>query len=341
MNWFPKLRRRWRAFPNRAGRPADGPGGRWRRRLRLLAVTGLVCVAFGLSLLTYFAYTFPFDDDFGQPDRKAAMTLIAANGEVVAMRGRFATDIVETKDLPPHLVHAVLAIEDRRFRGHFGIDFIGMARAAWVNLMAGEVRQGGSTITQQLAKLTFLSPERTFKRKAQEAMIALWLEKHLTKDEILARYLNKVYLGAGAYGVSGAANRYFNKPVKSLTLAESAMLAGLIRAPSFLAPTRNLQAARIRARLVLKAMVDTGYVDADTAAATDVDEVTLAVNPNAKATQGAGYFADWIASESRRLLGPMSADLTVKTTLNPGLQRLAESTLTRWLDTQGASRNVG
>ncbi len=341
MDWIANLKRRLRALSfGRTDWPEESDG-RWRRRFRRLLTAALVCTVFGFATLAYFAYTLPFSDDFGKPDRKTAMTIVGSNGELVAMRGRFATEIVELKDLPPHLMHAVIAIEDRRFREHIGIDFLGMARAAWVNLMAGEVRQGGSTITQQLAKLTFLSQERTFKRKIQEAMIALWLEHQLTKDEILARYLNKVYLGAGAYGVSGAANRYYKKPVKSLTLAESAMLAGLIRAPSYLAPTRNLEAARKRAQLVLKTMVDIGYVDADTAAKTNVDKVTLAVNPNAKATQGDGYFADWAAAESRHLLGPMTADLTVETTLNPALQRLAEHTLRKWLDEEGAKRNVG
>jgi penicillin-binding protein 1A len=341
MDLIPRLRRRWRAISSRGSHRTGDAGERWRRRLRVLFVAALVCAVFGFSLLAYFAYTLPLSDDFGAPDRKTAMTVLAANGEIVAMRGKFATQIVDINDLPPHLVDAVVAIEDRRFRSHAGIDPLGMARAAWVNLKAGEIRQGGSTITQQLAKLMFLSPERTFKRKIQEAMIAMWLENRLTKDEILTRYLNKVYLGAGAHGVSGAASRYFNKPAKDLTLAESAMLAGLIRAPSYLAPTRNLLAARSRAKLVLKAMVDTGRVDAETAAAAEVDSVTLAVDPNAEATVGAGYFADWVASRSQELLGPMSADLTIETTLNPGLQRLAEHTLAKWLDGEGARRNVG
>ncbi|MEM9684257.1 MAG: PBP1A family penicillin-binding protein [Pseudomonadota bacterium] len=208
------------------------------------------------------------------------------------------------------------------------------------NARAGKVKQGGSTITQQLAKLMFLSSERTFKRKIQEALIALWLEHRLSKEAILVRYLNKVYLGAGAYGIDGAAQRYFNKSARELTLAESAILAGLIRAPSYLAPTRNLEAARERGRLVLHTMVENRLITQATAETADVDGVVLAVDPNTQITSGSRYFADWIAAETRSILGPLSADLTVQTSLNVRLQQLAESTLKRWIEDQGVLRNV-
>ena len=335
-------RRRLRRERRRARLAARPAHVKWGKRLARTAVVLLVLAVAGLSTLVYFAYTLPLSDNFGEAQRQAqaSTTLVAANGEIFAMRGQFKGETLTQADIPKHLVQAVLAIEDRRFYGHFGIDPIGMARAAMVNMMAGEIRQGGSTITQQLAKLMFLSPERTMKRKIQEAMIALWLEKTLTKDEILARYLNKVYLGAGAYGIDGAAQRYFNKSARGLTLAESAMLAGLIRAPSHLAPTRNLQAARTRARLVLKAMVEAGFIRETVAKTARVGDVTLAVNPNTQITRGSRYFADWIARETRALLGPMSAELTVETTLNLGLQELAENTLRNWLDADGEKRGV-
>lgn len=340
------LQGRGRSLRAASGRPnrhdADGGDRRplWLRLMRvslnLLVVMAVVTVA----LLAYLAYTLPLSEDFEQKHLQFSTTLVAANGEIFAMRGQFRGDILDLKHIPRHLAQAVVSIEDHRFYDHFGLDPIGMARAAVVNTFAGEVRQGGSTITQQLAKLMFLSSERTFKRKVQEAMIALWLEHRLSKDEILVRYLNKVYLGAGAYGIDGAAQRYFNKSARELTLAESAMLAGLIRAPSFLAPTHNIEAARERARLVLRSMINNGFITQATAETADIDKLVLAVNPTTEITSGSRYFADWVAAEARDALGPLSADLTVQTTLNVPLQQLAETTLRHWLDEEGSKRNV-
>ncbi len=347
MNWLSKQRRglalsfsRARLRGKRRTQRLKPGASRWARRFRFAVFALLLLAVAGFSTLTYFAYTLPLSDNFGAPESQASITLLSRDDEVFAMRGYFDAEILSLDDIPRHLVQAVLAIEDRRFYRHFGIDPIGMGRAAAVNLLAGEVRQGGSTITQQLAKMMFLSRERTFKRKIQEVILALWLENSLSKDEILVRYLNKVYLGAGAYGIDGAAQRYFNKSARGLTLAESAMLAGLIRAPSHLAPTRNLQAARTRARLVLKSMVEADFIDNPAANAARVEEVTLAVNPNTQITKGSQYFADWIAAETRAVLGPFSADLTVETTMHLGLQKLAEGTLRHWLETDGPKRNV-
>lgn len=347
MNWLSK-QGRWFAmaiarFRHRHGHKtlSSKPKAGWRRIRFTHAVIAVLALAVaGMSTLAYFAYTLPLSDEFQNIDRQASTTLVSRDGEVFAMRGRFSGDILDLTEVPKHLTQAVLAIEDRRFYGHFGIDLLGMGRAVVVNLLAGEVRQGGSTITQQLAKLSFLSPERTFKRKIQEIMIALWLERRLSKDEILVRYLNKVYLGAGAYGIDGAAQRYFNKSARALTLAESAMLAGLIRAPSHLAPTRNLRTAQTRASLVLKSMVDAGFIDQTSANHARGQEVKLAVNPHTLRSKGSRYFADWIASQSRAALGPLTADLTVETTLHTGLQTLAEKTLGYWLETEAAKRNA-
>jgi 1A family penicillin-binding protein len=339
-DWSPSLRRLAGGLARRRGRGSGQRQPRWLRLLRIsLNVLVVIAIVF-VALLGYLAYTLPLSEDFERKQLQFSTTLVASNGEIFAMRGQFRGEILNLKQIPRHLNQAVVSIEDHRFYSHFGLDLIGMARAAFVNTLAGEVRQGGSTITQQLAKLMFLSAERTFKRKIQEAMIALWLEHRLSKDEILVRYLNKVYLGAGAFGIDGAAQRYFNKSARDLTLAESAMLAGLIRAPSYLAPTRNLEAARERARLVLKTMVDNEFITQATAETADVDKVVLAVNPNTQITSGSRYFADWVAADARDLLGPLSADLTVQTTLNVTLQELAESTLRRWLDSEGAKRNV-
>jgi 1A family penicillin-binding protein len=340
-DWSPSLRRLAGGLARRRDRASGQRQPGWLRLLRI-SLNALVVVAIVfVALLGYLAYTLPLSEDFERKQLQFSTTLVATNGEIFAMRGQFRGEILNLKQIPRHLAQAVVSVEDHRFYSHFGLDPIGMARAAFVNTLAGQVRQGGSTITQQLAKLMFLSAERTFKRKIQEAMIALWLEHRLSKDEILVRYLNKVYLGAGAFGIDGAAQRYFNKSARDLTLAESAMLAGLIRAPSYLAPTRNLEAARERASLVLKTMVDNEFITQATAETADVDKIVLAVNPNTQITSGSRYFADWVAAEARDLLGPLSADLTVQTTLNVTLQELAESTLRRWLDGEGAKRNVG
>ena len=287
-------------------RASKGEGGKppyWLRFLRVTLNVFVVAAIVVVALLGYLAYTLPLSDDFERKQLQFSTTLVAANGEIFAMRGQFSGEILNLQEIPRHLSQAVVSIEDHRFYDHFGLDPVGVARAAVVNLLAGEVRQGGSTITQQLAKLMFLSSERTFKRKIQEAMIALWLEHRLSKEAILVRYLNKVYLGAGAYGIDGAAQRYFNKSARELTLAESAILAGLIRAPSHLAPTRNLEAARERARLVLRTMVDNGFITEATAGTADVDKVELAVNPNTQITEGSRYFADWIAANRGRSWG--------------------------------------
>jgi len=343
MTWLQDRVRSLRDLLPRFGATNGGAGGKSVYLFRFLRVTLNVFVVLAIvtvALLGYLAYTLPLSDEFERKQLQVSTTLVASNGEIFAMRGRFSGEILSLKEIPRYLPQAVVSIEDHRFYDHFGLDPIGMVRAAVVNMLAGKVRQGGSTITQQLAKLMFLSTERTFKRKIQEAMIALWLEHRLTKDEILVRYLNKVYLGAGAYGIDGAAQRYFNKSARELTLAESAMLAGLIRSPSYLAPTRNLEEARDRARIVLRTMVDNGFITEATAETADVDKIKLAVDPNTQITEGSRYFADWVAAQSRGILGPLSADLTVQTSLNIKLQALAEATLRRWLDTEGEKRNV-
>ena len=216
----------------------------------------------------------------------------------------------------------MLAIEDRRFRSHLGVDLRGIGRALVANLTAGGVREGGSTITQQLARLLYLSQERTLRRKLQEAMLAVWLELRLGKDEILERYLNGVYFGAGAYGVEGAARRYFRKPARELSLSEAAMLAGLIQAPSDYAPTRDLTVAQERASVVLGAMVDAGVLAQEAADAARASPAVPVVEP--EAVPGRAYFADWAAGEAGELLGPLSADYAVRTTLDLELQALAE-----------------
>ncbi len=326
------------------GDPDDGSARRptrrfWRPGAKDLALTSLGGVLAVLLLLGYHAFNLPLPESFAGDPRGLSLLLKTAEGETFASRGRFEGDSLTIDELPADLINAVVAIEDRRFYDHGGVDLRGLLRAAWANVLAGEIRQGGSTITQQLAKLIFLSPDRTFERKIQELMLALWLERRLGKDEILALYLNKVYFGAGAYGIDAAARRYFGKAAKALSLGEAAMLAGLVKAPSQLAPTRDLESAQRRAGLVLEAMLEAGFIDGGRYREARDVPAELAVLPEAPA--GAGYFANWVEREARDLLGGLSGDVVVRTTLDPALQRLAESVVARRLEAEGETRNVG
>jgi penicillin-binding protein 1A len=269
----------------------------------------------------------------------SALVVEADSGHVFATRGVFKGERLSPQDLPPDLVHAVIAIEDRHFYQHGGIYPPALLRAAFRNAIAGSAREGGSTITQQLARMTYLSPERTFKRKIQEAMLAIWMERQLSKEEILTRYLSTAYYGAGAYGADAAAKRYFGKPAKELSLSEAAMLAGLVRAPSALAPHRNLDGARQRAGLVLNAMVATGAITRQQADAARQQPVTLRVPP--ETPPGTNYFVDTLNSEIRRVVGSTPADLALRTTLNLDLQNIAENVIATRLKAEGRARNVG
>lgn len=302
-----------------------------------LAGTALIASVL-LGFLAYALATLPIDGGIQVEASQSALTLQSDRGDTFATRGVFKGEKLAASDLPPHLAQAVVAIEDRRFYQHGGIDLRGLVRAAVRNARAGGTREGGSTITQQLARLMFLSQERTFRRKVQEALIALWLESQLTKDEILTRYLNTAYFGAGAYGADAAAKRYFGKRAKELSLVEAAMLAGLVRAPSQLAPTRNFGGAKERADTVLQAMTETGAVTTEEADKARAQSVALRTPP--ETPPGTNYFVDMVSADVRRLLGPSPGDLTLRTTLNLDLQRLAEGVIERRLEAEGRKRNV-
>ncbi len=309
-------------------------------RIRARPVLISLAVAFVLlcAIVLYAVATLPIGGGLSIEPTQSAVTIESAKGEAFATRGVFKGDRLTAQDLPPHLAQAIVAIEDRRFFQHGGVDLRGILRAGWRNSQAGATREGGSTITQQLARLMFLSPERTFRRKLQEALLAIWLEGQLTKQEILLRYLNTAYFGAGAYGVDAAAKRYFGKRASELTLAESAMLAGLVRAPSQLAPTRNFGGAKERQETVLQAMVETGALTAAEAETARAQTVNLRTPP--ETPPGSNYFVDMVAGDLRRILGSSSGDLTLRTTLNLELQRLAEGVIERRLEAEGAKKKV-
>ncbi len=299
------------------------------------AATALLVFGF----IGYCAVTLPVSGGRNADESGPAIVFTAVDGQVFAARGAARGEKVEIDRLPADLVHAVIAIEDRRFYSHHGIDLRGILRAASHDLRGEGGLEGASTITQQLVRISYLSPERSLRRKVQEIILALWLETRLSKDQILARYLNTAYFGAGAYGIDAAAQRYFGKKAGSLNLAELAMLAGLIRSPTQLAPTRNLDAARRRADTVLEAMVAAGYIDKPRAAAARAHPAKLAVPPETE--PGQNFFVDTAESELKRLAGSPPMDLGADTTLDPRLQEAAERTVGQWLGQEGARRHVG
>jgi penicillin-binding protein 1A len=254
-----------------------------------------------------------------EPLADPAMLLVSEEGRPIARRGAMKEAPVEIAKLNAHTPAAFIAIEDRRFRSHWGIDPRAIGRAFMANISAGGVRQGGSTLTQQLAKTSFLSSDRSYKRKAQEVIIAFWLESWLTKDEILSRYLSSVYFGDGVYGLRAAAHHYFGREPENLSLAQSAMLAGMVQAPSRLAPTRNLKGAQKRSRLVLQEMADTGAISLSQARATT--SARPIVQPQ-KVPTGT-YFADWVAPTASPAFEADYGEVRVPTTLDADLQKLA------------------
>ncbi len=293
--------------------------------------------AIGLAgLFAWFARDLPETDTLWRADRQARVTLLAADGAPLPLRGASAGAPVRLSELPTYVPDAVLAVEDRNFRHHIGVNPVSIVRALIVNLRAGEVRQGGSTVTQQLAKNLFLSPERTIKRKVQELMLALWLEQRFSKDEILTLYLNRAYFGAGAHGIDAASHRYFAKPARLLSLGEAAVLAGLLKAPSQYAPTHNPRDAGARARLVIDAMRDAGFLSAAAANNALARPVVLAGAGRSRAP----YFLDYALDEMRRLTNALDADVIVRTTLDLDMQDALEEGVATALARTGLDPSV-
>jgi len=326
------------------GRKERAPRRKRRRRtvfrtlVRWSLLAGLWGVIAGVVMLGYFALTLPDTGDLTLAARRPSITLLASDGSLIATYGDLFGEPLKLSEMPIYLPQAVIATEDRRFYSHFGIDPIGLARATYVNIRAGHVVQGGSTITQQLAKNLFLTPDRTFKRKIQEMLLALWLEHRFTKDQILEIYLNRVYLGAGAYGVDAAARRYFNKSAREVTLYEAAVIAGLLRAPSRFSPANDRDLAASRAHQVLENMVAAGFLNAAQETRAESQRTQLA---QVTATRsGSRYFADWAADQVSGFTGLGSRDLTVVTTLDPRLQEAGERAIAETLAKEGEKSQV-
>ena len=291
-----------------------------------------------LGVLAWYGYDLPAVADLGEQTRRPSVRVLSADGVELARFGDVYATPVRAEALPLALKQAVIATEDRRFYSHFGLDVFAIARAAIANLRAGRIVQGASTLTQQLAKNIFLTPERTFKRKIQELMLALWLEQTFTKDEILSIYLNRVYFGAGLYGVEAAARRYFGKPSHTLNTLESALIAGLLKAPTRYAPTNPPKRSLARARQVLGLMVDAGYLDEAEAKA--AERLPLTIRRLLQSGRGGRYFADWVLDRLAGYAGPGASDITVTTTLDSRLQKAAEEAMAWALDGEGAKRGA-
>jgi penicillin-binding protein 1A len=342
----PAPKREERREPPRRDKRSGGSGGsrRGRKRRSLLGTLFYWTMVMGLwgaiglgGLVAYHASQLPPINQLTVPKRPPNIAILAADGTLLANRGETGGRTITIGEVPPYLPKAFVAIEDRRFYQHFGIDPVGLARAVATNLRGRGGLQGGSTLTQQLAKNLFLTQERTAARKIQEAILALWLERTYSKDQILELYLNRVYFGSGAYGVEAAAQRYFNKSARSVTIAEAAMLAGLVQAPSRLAPNRNPEAAEKRAQLVVAAMAEQGLISQASA------KTALGAPAEAAERVGAGsvnYAADYVMDVLDDFIGAVEGDVTVLTTIDTKLQALAEANLVEALAAQGAKQGV-
>ncbi|MTI01149.1 transglycosylase domain-containing protein [Roseibium sp. RKSG952] len=326
------------ATPKRTRRPVGKIlGSVLKGALYWGAVLGIWAGLFALGVVIYYAAYLPPTSEWEVPARPPNVKIVSSSGQLIANRGETGGEAVRLEQLPPYLPNAVIAIEDRRFRSHFGIDLIGLTRAFYVNMTAGTLVQGGSTLTQQLAKNLFLEPDRTIKRKMQEVVLAIWLETHYSKDAILEMYLNRVYLGSGAYGVDAASRRYYGKSARLVTIAEAATLAGLLKAPSRYSPARNPDLAEERAQLVLTAMNDEGFITEDEA------KNALAAPAQVVARYISGsenYAADYVVDVLPRYVGALDSDVIVDTTIDMDIQRSAEAALRKTLRENRVEKNV-
>ncbi|WP_027531446.1 transglycosylase domain-containing protein [Bradyrhizobium sp. WSM3983] len=300
----------------------------------VLSLWGLIAV---IGVVIWVGAHLPPIQSLEIPKRPPTIQIVGMDGSMLAQRGEMAGANVPLKDLPPYLPKAFIAIEDRRFYSHFGIDPVGILRALITNVLHRGVSQGGSTLTQQLAKNLFLTQERTMARKLQEAELAIWLERKHSKNEILELYLNRVYFGSGAYGVEAAAQKYFGKPARSVTIAEAAMLAGLVKSPSRLAPNRNPEGAEARAKIVLAAMADAKFIT-EAQAQASIGHPSYNVKPVGAGT--VNYVADWIGEVLDDLVGQIDDSIKVETTIDPKLQAVAEAAVIDELAAKSVKFNV-
>jgi penicillin-binding protein 1A len=271
------------------------------------------------------------------PQRQPGIMVLASDGTVLSEQGAFFGDAARLADLPDYVPNAVIAIEDRRFRSHYGVDPIGLMRAIFRNISAGRTVQGGSTLTQQLAKNLFLSPEKTATRKAQEAVLAIWLESKFSKDEILQLYLNRVYFGSGAYGIEQAAHVYYNKPATDLSIIEAAALAGVLKAPTNYSPSKRPEESTARAKLVINAMVQEDFISAEDGQNAIDAPTSVVTGDYIPAKQ---YAVDWINDQLPLLVKNYDQSIIIETTIDPSIQNSAEQSLRKRLGENGKKLNI-
>ena len=340
----PRRPRKDAGEPKRPRKAKGGGGGAgkgsrvWLKRLLIWGATLAIWAGIMLAgVVAYYAIDLPDIDKMTAQTRRPSVVFQSVDGDVFAAYGDLYGEPLELAEISPYVIQAVLATEDRRFFSHWGFDPIGLARAMVTNLRAGHMVQGGSTITQQLAKNLFLTPERNLKRKVQELLMALWLEKRFSKDQILGIYLNRVYLGSGTFGVDAAAKRYFEVSARKVDLYQAAVIAGLLKAPSRYSPINDPEASRKRTVDVLQNMVNAGYIDQKTA---DNAQVTGAAMLVRRAPPAGRYFADWVMSHLDQFGEVAGKDIVVRTTLDLGLQRKVEADLKAMMAGPGAKANA-
>ena len=321
----------------RKKRPARNRRALFGRIAYWSLVVGLWLAIGGVGMVAWVGAHLPPIQSLEIPKRPPSIQIVDMQGRALARRGDLAGEPLPLKEMPGYVPKAFVAIEDRRFYEHYGIDPFGIGRAFVANVLHRAVAQGGSTISQQLAKNLFLTQERTITRKLQEAMLALWLERKFSKTQILEMYLNRVYFGSGAYGIEQASLRYFGKSARQITLAEAALLAGLVKSPSRLAPTRNFDGAEKRAKVVLKAMAELKFITLTT------ERTALARPPRILAQASTGsvnYVADWVMDALNDALGHVDEDIVVQTTIDANLQASAEKSLNDELAQKGDKNGV-
>lgn len=313
-----------------------------RKILTSLFLAGTACAYLsGMAVLAGFAVSardLPDPKKLWERNRPVSVQIVDRNGRDILVRGAAVERPVDLDRLPFHIPVTFLATEDERFRNHIGIDPRGLLRALYQNIRAGRYVQGGSTLTQQLTKNIFLTPEKTLSRKAQEMMLSVWMERDFTKDELLEMYLSRIYFGSGAWGLESASLRYFDKPAAELSLAETAMLSGLLRAPSKMNPVASFERATQRQHVILDSMDAQGLLGENIAAAAKAETLTI---HSPKETEGAQYFVDWIWEDLENRIGVPTQDIVVQTTLDIDAQSAAQAALATHLDpARGASQGA-
>jgi len=308
---------------------------KWLYRLLVSLIWGLIIMVF---VVVYYAYDLPDISNLKAGKGRSTVMVMDREGGLLASYGDVHGEWLDYKDIPQDLVHAVIATEDRRFFSHMGIDIRGLGRAMVKNITSGRMVQGGSTISQQLAKNLFLNSDRTIKRKIQELLLSYWLELNFSKEDILTYYFNRVYFGSGAYGIDAAARTIYGHSARALSLIEAAMLAGVLKGPALYSPLRDLERSYHRTEDVLNNMVEAGFIDQNTADITKSRSVNIAP----KQTGGdQRYFSDWVVDNAAQLIGPAQEPLIIYTTLMPDIQNKANKALQHQMDKEGDKYKAG